>query len=387
MSLRVLHVVPAIAARYGGPSAAAIGMSRCLADVGCAATIVTTDADGAGRLDVPVGKPAIYQDVPAIFFRRAGSEESFKWSFGLAAWLHAHVAEYDVVHVHAVFSHSSLAAGRACRAHRVPYVVRPLGTLDPWSLRRHRIRKKAMFALGVRALLSGSAAMHYTSVQEGRLAESVVPSLPRGVVVPNGIDDEFFVDTPGSSALRPYVISASRLDPKKRIDVLIQAFHALAADDDLSAWQLLIAGDGEAGHVSMLKALAAAGPAAERIRFVGWLAGADKRRAIRDARVFALPSSQENFGISVAEALAAGVPAVVTPAVNLADDIVAARAGWVAAQQPEAFAIALRAAMRDDDRQDRSRRARDLAQAFRWSRVADQLVGLYEGLARSRQVA
>ena len=386
MSLRILHVVPAIAPRYGGPSAAAIGMCRSINGLGHEALIATTDADGADRLCVPIGQWTSHQDVSTMFFRRALGE-SFKWSHGLAPWLDANVGHFDVVHVHAVFSHASIAAGRACRKRNVPYVVRPLGTLDPWSLRHHRVRKQALFALGARGLLRGASVMHYTSREEYLLVESALPGLPPGVVVPNGVDEGFFTEAVDATATSPYVVSLSRLDPKKRLDVLIRAFHIVVNEPDLGSWRLLIAGDGDPHYVSALKEIAAAGPAAARIEFVGWQGGPDKVRLVQCARLFALPSSQENFGISVAEALAAGVPVVVTPGVNLAPEIVEAGAGWVAAQDIDAFASALQHAMRAGNRADLQRCARGFAQSFRWSNVANRLVTVYEDAVRSRQAA
>jgi len=108
---------------------------------------------------VPTGQIESYAGVPTIFFPRVASE-SFKWSAPLEAWLRERVSDFDLVHVHAVFSHSSLAAARACRAAHVPYLVRPLGTLDPWSLNHHRLRKQLLFGLGVRRMLAGAAALH-----------------------------------------------------------------------------------------------------------------------------------------------------------------------------------------------------------------------------------
>src|SRR3972149_4552075 len=117
MTRRVLHVIPAIASRYGGPSAAVIGMCRALSDQGVETVLATTDADGPGRLAVPIGRVTHDAGVPVIFFRRHGSD-AYKWARGLSGWLDAHVREFDLVHVHAVFSHASLAAGRAAVAAR-----------------------------------------------------------------------------------------------------------------------------------------------------------------------------------------------------------------------------------------------------------------------------
>jgi glycosyltransferase involved in cell wall biosynthesis len=376
----VLHVMPAVAPRYGGPSAAVHGICRALEAAGCRTLVATTDADGPQRLDVVRGAAIEHGGTRMIFFRRAFGE-AFKWSWGLARWLRNHVQDFDVVHVHAVFSHASLAAGAACRAAGVPYIVRPLGTLDPWSLRQKPVRKMALMNAGGRRLLRGAAAMHYTTADEMRLAESAVRDLPRGVVVPLGIDDDLFADghAAPTASRDPYVLSLSRLDAKKGVDLLIRAFHMTAPT---GRWRLVIAGAGEPSYVRALQTLAASGPARDRITFAGWASGDGKRELLRGAAVFALASQQENFGISVAESLAAGVPALVTPGVNLAPDIARTSAGWVVDAVPDALAAALAAVMADaPDRAYRGGQARQLAEGFRWPVVARELSAMYDEVA------
>src|SRR4051812_35629709 len=107
MARRVLHVVPAIAARYGGPRVATLGMCRALNGIGEDTLIATTDADGPSRLRAPLGEIAEHDGVRVIMFPRQLSE-SFKWSRPLASWLRRHAEEFAVVHIHAVFSHSSI---------------------------------------------------------------------------------------------------------------------------------------------------------------------------------------------------------------------------------------------------------------------------------------
>jgi glycosyltransferase involved in cell wall biosynthesis len=379
--LRVLHVIPAVAPRYGGPSAAVVGMCRGLQAAGTETLIATTDADGRGRLAVALGRSTTFAGVPAIFFRRQASE-GFKWSAPLSRWLSRHVAEFDLVHVHAVFSHSSIAAGRACRSARVPYVVRPLGTLDPWSVGRRRLRKRLLFRLGVRDLLSGAARMHYTTAEEGRLAESVVGSLPAGTVVPVGVDDVYFRPNAPPTGDAPYVLALSRLDAKKRLEWIINACHAMASESGLGVWRLVIAGDGEAAYVARLRDLAARGPARDRIVFEGWVDGEAKAALIRGASLFVLPSHQENLGVAMLEALASGVPALVTPGVNLGVEIAAARAGWLTGDREDAVVAGLRAAIGDDaERTARGRRAAAFAERFRWPRVVAELMDLYGEVA------
>jgi glycosyltransferase involved in cell wall biosynthesis len=372
--VKVLHVIPAMAARYGGPTTAVLGMGRALIAAGTEVLIATTDADGSDRLAVPEGELITHDGVPAVVFRRRASE-SFKWSPSLARWLNAHVSEFDLAHVHAVFSHSSLAAGRACRRAEVPYLVRPLGTLDPWSLEQHAWRKKALLATSARRLLGAAAAVHYTSAEEQRLAERQMPWLAPGTVIPLGIDDEAFANPDVASVGRSDVVVAlGRLHPKKGIDLLIQAFHRLAAVDSLRAWRLRVAGDGPAAYVAGLERIARAGPAADRIEFAGWIDPAHRGALLRSSALFVLPSHQENFGIALVEAMAAGVPAIVTPGVNLAKEIAEAGAGWVAERTASGLTESLGAALGDRRAlAERGRAARVHAERFRWSVVAAQL--------------
>jgi glycosyltransferase involved in cell wall biosynthesis len=379
MPRRILHVVPAVAARYGGPSVAVLGMSKALIARGEHSLIVTTNADGPNQqLPIATGTPAEIDGVPVMAFARQASE-SLKWSRPLAAWLRQHAKDFDLAHVHAVFSHSSVAAASACRAAGVPYIVRPLGTLDPWSMRRHAWRKQLMMATGVRRMLAGASALHYTTSEERRLVEQAFPFVAPGVVVPLAVDEAFF-SMPDPTGDRPgTVLFLGRLDAKKGVELLIAAFQQIAAVADASAWRLVIAGDGDREYVAGLRRLAAAGPAQDRIVFHGWATGATRLELFGQASIFVLPSHQENFGISIVEAMASGVAVVVTPGVNLARDIEAHEAGWVVDAAVPALAATLQRAMvNTGERARRGVAARRFATRFRWPAVVDMLVAMYD---------
>lgn len=378
MSERILHVIPAVAPRYGGPSAAITGMCRALLDLGYTVLLATTDADGPGHLLVETDRGVRHREVPTMFFRRVASE-SFKWAPSMTSWMRRHLPEFSVVHIHSVFSHAPIAAGRACRMHGVPYLVRPLGTLDPWSLARHAWRKQALLALGARTLLEQAATIHYTSAEEQRLAEQAIPWLPRGALVPLGVDEELFDEGPSGASSEHAVLAYSRLDIKKGIDVTIAAFHALAERAALGDWKLLVAGDGPADYVATLRRLASEGPARERIEFLGWIQPERRRAVFQRAQLFALASHQENFGIAAVEAMAAGLPVLLSPGVNLVDDIVVAGAGWKAERTLPAWIDALAAALNDrDELASRGQQARAFAEQYRWPTVARRLSDLYQ---------
>lgn len=375
--MRVLHVIPGVAPRYGGPSVAVVAMCRALARRGVECFIATTDADGEQRLEVPLGEATTYDGVPAIFFRREWSE-AYKVSRPLARWLEAHVADFDLVEIHAIFSHSSLAAGRACRSRGVPYVVRPLGSLAPWSLARKAWRKRVLWRLGVARLLQDAAAIHYTSTAEQQQAESAL-ELPRGAVVPLPVEISTSpTRTPSPWGDSPYVLVLSRLHEKKGLDLLIEAFADVTAAPSLLHWRLVLAGEGEAAWVEKLRCLASA-RARERILFPGWIGGEAKRAALEAAALLALPSRQENFALAAAEALACGVPVLLSQEVDLAATLAAAGAAWVASLDRNAIAAELAEALSDEsERRRRGERGREwVRRNLSPEAVGEQLLAFY----------
>ncbi|HYG82124.1 MAG TPA: glycosyltransferase, partial [Pyrinomonadaceae bacterium] len=177
----------------------------------------------------------------------------------------------------------------------------------------------------------------------------------------------------------PYVLALTRLHPKKNLEALIAAFLSLSAREDFARWRLVVAGDGEEDYVARLKRSAAG---SSRIIFTGWLGDEDKALALRGAELLALPSCQENFGLCVAEALACGVPAVVSRRVNLAAEIEEARAGWVTGLEQHELERTLAEAMSDRlERERRGRAGREFASRhLAWPQVSSDLVALYQSV-------
>jgi glycosyltransferase involved in cell wall biosynthesis len=379
--MRVLHVIPSVAARYGGPSTAIASMCRALTTLGVEPLIVTTNADGSARLQVPVGETTTWEGVPAIFFNRNFSE-SFKYSRGLSRWLSEHLHRFDLVHVHALLSHASLAASAEARRRGVPYVIRPLGTVAPWSLGQHKLRKRAMLRLGARQLLHDAAAVHCTSHQEKRDVEQTTGA-SNCVVIPLGIDPSILSSTsPGlpDRERHPYCLALSRLHPKKNLEAVIESF--LEATASRREWRLVIAGSGDRSYTDRLERLVKARDSQQQVSIVGWVGGSRKRELIDGASVFVLASFHENFGVSVLEALGRGVPALTSRAVDLAEQIEKADAGWIVDTTRESLVDGFTRAFSDcTGGKHKGDNARALAARFAWPLIAGQLVALYTRLA------
>jgi glycosyltransferase involved in cell wall biosynthesis len=328
--------------------------------------VTTTDglAEEPGEIE--------YKGVPAMFFPpQLGA--SFKYSRPLATWLGANVKSFDLAHIHAVFNHSSVAASQTCRKAGVPYIVRPLGTLDPWSMTQKSLRKRLFWQLSGKAMLRDAAAVHYTSEVE-KLSTERHLGLNHGRVISLGIDIHNS-NSNGRMFSEPYVLVLSRLHPKKALDVLIDAFHSLIQNRKFSNWRLVIAGDGPPDYVSKLKAQVAA---TDRITFTGWLDDDKKHAVLGGASLLALPSRQENFGLCVMEALSYSVPVLVSPNVNLATEIVSANAGWISAIDKDALASRLAEALSDEDELiKRGHAGKQLSQKYSWENAATALIRLY----------
>lgn len=346
--MKILHVIPSLSPAHGGPSVVLPLMARALVERGVQVDVATTDDDGPGkrRGDVRCGAPVARQGFRVFYFTK--QTEFHKMSLPLLLWLFRNVSAYDTVHVHAVFSFSALAAGWACRLRRVPYVVRPLGVLNAWGMEnRRQWLKKWSFRLLDKPVLDHAAAIHYTSHQEADEAARLGIQA-RSVVIPLGIDvgplhsppsPELFLSRFPQTAGRRVVLFLSRLDPKKNVEALLEAFTRLAHGS-----VLVIAGEGDAGYVATLKARAAVLGIEESVIWAGHVSGADKLSAFAAATLFVLPSRSENFGIALLEAMAAGLPCVTTGEVALAADMRRMDAGClrlVPVDDPHALAVAM----------------------------------------------
>jgi glycosyltransferase involved in cell wall biosynthesis len=393
--MKVLHVIPSMSSRSGGPGHAIIGMIGALQKRGLDILVASTDADIEKELKVELGQPATYKGVPAIFFAHQWSE-AFKYSRPMSRWLKENVKAYDVVHIHGVFSHPCLMAARACRRDGVPYIVRPLGMLDPWSMGQKPFRKRLFWHLAVKQMLRGAAAIHYTAKPEMESAESSL-KLERGVVIPLGVEMEPLPEAGPAQAFReqhpslrsnPYVLLLSRLHPKKGVDLLLKAFLDLTREGRFGEWKLVLAGEGPESYVESLRRTVRLDGGPDRVLFPGWLEGVKKSSALQNASLLALPSHHENFGLCVMEALAYGVPVLISSYVNLAPEIEAAGVGWIVPLESVALQEQLADALgHEDERARRGRAGQEFARRYTWREIAIDLERLYGSLVQHRSAS
>lgn len=377
--MKVLHVVPYASSLYGGPPAVVAQMADTLAGLGVEVDVVTTTAHGSAELDVPTGQPIINNGVRYFYFTRQGPK-FWMFSWPLRCWLYRHVRDYDLVHVHGLFAYTTLPACAAARHFGKPYVITPHGMLDPWCLSHKWWKKLPYYFLLERRNLQRASTVHVTSSFEasgmaklGFAAKTHV--IPLSVEVPDRQARNPHDDHPLS------LLFFSRLDPIKGLPLLFQALALLRARSGMAV-VLKIAGQGSDEYLSELKAIAISLKISDNVKFVGFLQGEAKSKVLAEADVFVLPSYHENFSLATAEAMAAGLPVIVSDQVGLAQEISEAAAGIVVPiDSAAALADAIKKFGSAKYRQIAGENGRNLVkQKYSKERLGESLLHVYENV-------
>jgi len=406
--MRILQIIPSISLVYGGPSQMVLGLSAALASQGIDVTIITTNSNGdIGQLplDVPLNQP-IKQNGYQIIYFRCSPWRRYKFSVSLLQWLNANARQFDLAHIHAIFSPVTTLAATIARGHNLPYIIRPCGMLDPADLQKKRQLKQIYAALLEGPNLAGAAAIHFTSKEEARISERFgleitgkmpVPQdfgvqnstgkmpVPQDLIIPLG------VTTAGSFAKRlresqvPIVLFMSRIEPKKGLDLLIPALESILESG--IEFQFILAGSNpqDADYEAGIKVKIQHSSLAKYTTITGFVSGDRKNELLTNADLFVLPSYYENFGIAVAEAMAAGVPVAISDRVHISEDIRQAEAGWVGPLEVDAIADSIKSALLDpQERQRRGLNAKEYAKKhYNWEAIAQQTIDAYQHILSS----
>lgn len=378
--VRVLETIAGLSPHHGGPSYSVPRLSAALAEQGHKVSLLAVaDAGQAPSQGAQHGYLEIrshwdYAHVPGL--------KALRWSSEFRRSVRQLARSHDVIHDHGLWLMPNLWAGRAARAAALPFVVSPRGMLSEAALCFSATRKRLMWHGVQGALLRKAACLHATSQAEYEEFRRLGLSNPVAIIG-NGIDlPQELAEHDGNK--EHYVLSLGRLHPKKGLDRLIRAWAGIEARAE--GWRLRVVGPSERGYGAELAALAAQ-LGCSKVTIEGEVTGARKWQVYRDAGLFVLPTRNENFGLSVAEALSCGVPVIATrnaPWQGLVNEA----CGWWIDDDGQQLAQTLTRAMSlsDGTRRAMGLRGRTwMARDFAWPAIAQRMAEVYEWLARGRQ--
>jgi glycosyltransferase involved in cell wall biosynthesis len=394
--MRILHVIPAFAPalRWGGPINAAVELTQEQARQGHEVTVFTTNNDVDGRVDVPLGQPVTMNGVK-VYYWAVTRPTPMTFSIPLSCALRDSVSHFDLLHIHMIFNWPTTIAAYWARRKKIPYIIRPAGSLDPVALTKSydsrvrslksRAKKWLYFRTVGRAELDNAAALHFTTKTERDTAQVLGIRAP-GIVVPLGVPSMPAADGSSRDRLldkypelrgKKILLFLARLDPIKGLDILLLALGQLARRREDFA--LIVAGDGSQEYRNEMVTLAQNSGIGGKTLFLGPVFGTTKWQILTGAEIFVLSSHHENFGLAVAEALTVGLPVVISRHVNLAGDIRAAGAGIVVGCSPSEVRVAVETLLDSAQlRNEMGSRGRLLAaRRFAWPSIVRSLNDAY----------
>ena len=353
--MRVLHVTRDIDPASGGPSRSVQGLVASLNKNGVEAWLLTTR-----RGDLP-------------------------WIDGVVHFLNGEpvkrsivAVKPDIVHIHGLWTWSLHRCAKTCRRFNIPYLVSPRGMLSPWALREKEVKKRLAMLLYQRRDLKHAAVLHATAKDEARHFRELgfdqeIIVVPNGVTIPDNI-----LPKSGNRNKTRIALFLSRLHPGKGLLTLAEAWSRIKP----VGWRMKVVGPDIYGHKKDVVGYLIEKGISDEWEFIDTVDDVKKWEVYRSADFLVHPSISENFGITIAEALAAELPVICTKGTPWRD-LEEQRCGWWVDTGVVPLANALRIAMSitDDERLEMGMRGRRLIEKkYTWHTSTLPIVKAYASL-------
>ena len=339
--MRILHTVASLHLDTGGPARSVPGLAAAVARAGAEVHLWAPETPEA--ISAPDRVTLHRGEFPEI--------------------------EIDLLHDHGVWLPNNHRMAQWASKNTIPRMVSPRGMLEPWALNHNKWKKKIAWWLYQGRDLKSAAAFHATAQSESDQFKNIGLKQP-SFVVPNGID---FAEFEGTFTKEKTVVFLSRIHPKKGLMMWIDAWKKVAPD----GWRMRVIGPDESGHTEEVKAAAEQAGLSDQWTFEDSLEGPEKISALGSAELFALPTFSENFGIVVAEALAAGTPVITTTGTPW-QGLLEHNCGWWVEPTIDALANALKSAIACEERAEMGQRGANwVKNEFAWDEIGLRMVAAY----------
>lgn len=381
--MRVCHVVASINRNIGGPAISVPRLASALAARGVESRLATLDYPEHGpQTQVPGATLTSLSTTPLNRLGR-GWSPAFHHALGALAR-----QGLDVLHNHGLWMFPNHYARQVAVAANIPLVISPRGMVEQWSLGRSRWKKWLVWHAFEKANFARAAMFHATSYEEAASIRALgfqqpIAMIPNGIEIPDpevigdrALLERRFPELRG----RRWLLFLSRLHPKKGVLELLRVWQRMHAQ--FPEWHLVLAGPDLDGYSTTVRAAVNDLQLSRCVTLPGMLSGESKESAWSGAELFVLPTYSENFGISVAEALAHGCPVITThgaPWRGLTEQ----RCGWWIEMTESELAAALSQALQmpAEARSAMGARGRDwMRRDFSWAGIAERMQSAYAHL-------
>ncbi|HWP91117.1 MAG TPA: glycosyltransferase [Thermodesulfobacteriota bacterium] len=393
--MRVLHITPSYfpAFKYGGPIEAVHLLNKALAKKGIDVDVFTTDTGLENGKSIPRDEWQELDGIRVRYFRCYGYER-YTFSPKIFLELLKDTRFYDLVHITSVWNFPVLAGGIASLLHKKPYILSPHGSIYPEAIGiKSKNKKMFYYNLIAKYYIKRASAIHFTTQDEKENAIGFLDIRNKAFVVPIGFDLSGFEELPRRGSFknryaalknRKYILFLGRINIKKGLDILVESFGEIAkAYKDL---YLVIVGanEGNEGFKEEVKRRLKDVGLLERTIFTGMLRERDKLEAFVDAEVFVLPSYSENFGMAVVEAMACGIPVVISNKVGIHREVERNRGGIIVETNPDSLSRGIRALLDNEElkREVRTNGRKMVEEYYDIDKVADMVIKVYREIIR-----
>lgn len=353
--MKVLHVIPSYepAWAFGGTVTATSQLCRALAERGVDVTVYTTDADGKdGHLKVPLNKSVNLGGVKTWYFRcNFGMKRAF-YSKDLANKLKDTIKEFDLIHVSAMWQWIQVDVYRMCKFLSIPYIISTHGSLSTWPWKQNPIRKRIYWNLFSKKTIKGASAIHFTSQDERMKSFSTIPFLKniQSFVIPNGLDIKKIKKGGeirgklGISDNKFILLFIGRIHRKKGIHFILEALKNFNGKDFVF---LMVGNKEDVDYVRYLTKIALG--IKDKVIWLEPVASDEVWDFYFSSDLFVLPSYDENFGMVVVEAMACGLPVLISKYVGIWREVQSNNAGFVVNQDVNEIVNVLKILSKDND--------------------------------------
>jgi glycosyltransferase involved in cell wall biosynthesis len=401
--MRILSVTQSYAPFYefGGPPVKVEALANGLTERGHAVTVVTADwgfesrvASGKNLGDAKrsaFGWISQVNGVQSVYLATWLRYRTATWNPAIARFCRTRLGDFDVVHIFGLYDLLGPAVASECRKRKIPYLIEPIGMFVP--IVRNIFLKRVYHAQWGKEMLGGAAGLIATAEQEveqlaaGGIPRAKIALRRNGVMAPRQLPERGgFRSEHGIPAEALLILFLGRLSAKKSPDLLLESFAQVPETIDGKQVWLAFAGPDESGMQARLQELARAKKVDSRVVFSGPVFGDMKWTAYRDADVFVLPSQNENFGNTAAEAAACGTPVVITGNCGVAP-LLDGIAALVVAHETTAVGQAVKEILSNLELRKRlSEGGKTAAGRLGWDQPVNAMEQIYSELAAQRPV-